>query len=116
MSYSIDSLTADCYPGTSCLINKLDIRDEEMLAEYEAMVTTAKVALLEQNPLPGNFDFDHYRAIHKFLFEDLYAWAGQLRTVDMSKKGTTFVKAADFVCRILFHGIACQNAERDSNV
>ena len=35
MSYSIDSLTADCYPGTSCLINKLDIRDEEMLAEYE---------------------------------------------------------------------------------
>lgn len=55
MSYSIDLLTADCYPGTSCLINKLDIRDEEMLAEYEAMVTTAKVALLEQNPLPGNF-------------------------------------------------------------
>ena len=95
MSYSIDSLTADCYPGTSCLINKLDIRDEEMLAEYEAMVTTAKVALLEQNPLPGNFDFDHYRAIHKFLFEDLYAWAGQLRTVDMSKKGTAFVKAGE---------------------
>lgn len=95
MSYSIDSLTADCYPGTSCLINKLDIRDEEMLAEYEAMVTTAKVALLEQNPLPGNFDFDHYRAIHQFLFEDLYAWAGQLRTVDMSKKGTAFVKAGE---------------------
>lgn len=95
MSYSIDSLTADCYPGTSCLINKLDIRDEEMLAEYEAMVTTAKVALLEQNPLPGNFDFDHYRAIHKFLFEDLYAWAGQIRTVDMSKKGTAFVKAGE---------------------
>jgi cell filamentation protein len=95
MSYSIDSLTADCYPGTSCLINKLDIRDEEMLAEYEAMVTTAKVALLAQNPLPGNFDFDHYRAIHKFLFEDLYAWAGQLRTVDMSKKGTAFVKAGE---------------------
>jgi cell filamentation protein len=95
MSYSIDSLTADCYPGTSCLINKLDIRDEEMLAEYEAMVTTAKAALLEQNPLPGSFDFDHYRAIHKFLFEDIYAWAGQLRTVDMSKKGTAFVKAGE---------------------
>ena len=95
MSYSIDSLTADCYTGTSCLKNKLDNRDEEMLAEYEAMVTTAKVALLEQNPLPGNFDFDHYRAIHKFLFEDLYAWAGQLRTVDMSKKGTAFVKAGE---------------------
>lgn len=95
MSYSIDPLTSDCYPGTSCLINKLGIRDEETLAEYEAMVTTAKVALLEQNPLTGNFDFDHYRAIHQFLFEDLYAWAGQLRTIDMSKKGTAFVKAGE---------------------
>ena len=69
MGYSIDSLTANCYPGTSCLINKLDIRDAEILAEYEAMVTTAKVALLEQNSLPGNFDFNHYRAIHKFLLK-----------------------------------------------
>ena len=93
MSYSIDPLTADCYPGTSCLINKLDIRDEKTLGEYEAMVTTAKTAILEQTPLRGNFDFPHYKAIHRFLFEDLYAWAGQIRTVDMSKKTTVFAKA-----------------------
>ena len=28
MSYSIDPLTADCYAGTTCLINKLNIHDE----------------------------------------------------------------------------------------
>lgn len=95
MSYSIDSLTADCYPGTSCLVNKLDIRDERILSEYEAMVTTAKIALLEKSPLPGAFDFAHYKAIHQYLFEDIYDWAGQIRTVDMSKKGTAFVKAAE---------------------
>ena len=31
MSYSIDALTNDCYKGTTCLINKLDIRDNKQL-------------------------------------------------------------------------------------
>lgn len=95
MSYSIDSLIQGCYPGTSCLINKLDLRDETVLAEYEAIITTAKAAMLEQQPINGSFDFEHYEAIHKFLFEEIYDWAGKIRTVDMSKKGTSFVKAED---------------------
>ena len=36
MAYSIDSTAADCYPGTTCLINKLGIQDETILAEKEA--------------------------------------------------------------------------------
>ncbi len=95
MSYSIDSLTQGCYPETSCLINNLDLRDETILAEYEAIITTAKAAMLEQQPINGTFDFEHYKAIHKFLFEEIYDWAGKIRTVDMSKKGTSFVKAKD---------------------
>lgn len=43
----------------------------------------------------ANFDFAHYKAIHKFLFDDLYDWAGEVRTVDLSKKGTQFVPADD---------------------
>lgn len=95
MSYSIDSLTQGCYPGTSCLINKLGLRNETALAEYEAIITTAKAAMLEQQPINGSFDFEHYKAIHKFLFEEIYDWAGKIRTVDMSKKGTSFIKAED---------------------
>ena len=34
MSYSIDVITDDCYEGTSCLINKFDIRDEKRLIWY----------------------------------------------------------------------------------
>ncbi|MBQ3124084.1 MAG: Fic family protein [Clostridia bacterium] len=93
MSYSINSLTDNCYDGTTCLINKLDIRDEKQLDIVESHITLAKISVLQQNPIDGNFDFEHYKKIHKFLFEDLYDWAGLSRAVDISKKGTSFVKA-----------------------
>ena len=95
MPYQGTALTADCYEGTVCLINKFNIRDEKQLAVVEADITLAKTMELVKNPIQGNFDFAHYKAIHKYLFEDLYDWAGQIRTVDMSKKGTSFVKATE---------------------
>ena len=95
MAYSLDALTEDCYPGTTCLINKLGIQDEEKLAETEAAIVLGKASLLDQEPIPGVFDFTHYRAIHHFLFCDLYDWAGRVRTINISKKGTIFVPAAE---------------------
>jgi len=93
MGYSIDSISANCYPGTTVLINKLDIRDEGLLNEAETLATFINASKLEQHPLEGAFDFDHYKAIHHFLFSDLYDWAGQVRTVNISKKGTQFTLA-----------------------
>ena len=37
-----------------------------------------------------NVDFDFYKMLHKYVFSDIYEWAGQLRSVNMSKKGTNF--------------------------
>lgn len=93
MGYSIDPLSADCYEGTTCLINRFDIHDEKKLASLETIITSAKCGVLEKDPIIGDFDFSHYKAIHKFIFEDLYTWAGQVRTVNISKKGTSFVEA-----------------------
>lgn len=93
MSYSIAALTDDYYEGTSCLVNKFNIQNEKQLARLEAGVTLAKTAELERNPISDTFDFDHYKQIHKYLFEDLYDWAGTIRTVDISKKGTSFTSA-----------------------
>lgn len=90
----IDSIRNDCYEGTPCLINKFGIRDEQQLEAVEADITMLKAAELEQKPIDGSFDFEHYRAIHRYLFEDLYDWAGEIRSIDMSKKGTNFVRAA----------------------
>lgn len=92
MSYSITSIANDCYEGTSCLINKLNIRDEKKLDLVESQITVAKISILQQTPINGNFDFEHYKAIHKFIFEDLYNWAGTTRTVDISKKERRLLK------------------------
>ena len=93
MGYSIDTITADCYEGTTCLINKFGITDDKQLSLIEGQITFAKGSELERNPMNGNFDFEHYKAIHKYLFDEIYEWAGKIRTVDMSKKGTNFAKA-----------------------
>ena len=76
MSYSITALTDDYYAGTNCLINKFNIQNEEQLAKIEASITLAKSAELERNFISYSFDFEHYKQIHRYLFEDLYDWAG----------------------------------------
>ena len=90
MSYSLDAIADNCYPGTTVLINKLGIRDEVLLNEVEATLVSAKSVLWEDNPRYKTFDFIHYKAIHLFLFEDLFDWAGKVRTVNISKRGTRF--------------------------
>ena len=93
MAYSLNPSSDNCYEGTTCLVNKLGIKDEERLSELEAQITFAKAVLLEASPIEGNFDFDHFKRIHEFLLCDLYEWAGQIRTVDISKKRTKFLAA-----------------------
>jgi len=90
MGYSLDPIADNCYPSTTILINKLEIKDEALLNEVEATLVSAKTAIWEQNPLSCTFDFRHYKDIHGFLFGDIYEWAGQIRTVNISKKGIHF--------------------------
>lgn len=92
MGYSIEATTANCYEGTACLINKFGIKDDKQLSFIEGQITFAKGSELERNPIQGKFDFEHYKAIHKYLFDEIYEWAGKIRNVDMSKKGTVFAK------------------------
>lgn len=95
MGYSIDPISANCYPGTTILINKFDIRDEEKLNEVESIISSTRYAEWENAPKSNNFDFEHYKMIHHFLFSDLYDWAGEVRSVNISKKGTLFTPADD---------------------
>lgn len=117
MPYEIEASTDSCYEGTTCLINKMDIRDEAELAETESALTLANISLLEQEPIQGNFDFAHYKEIHKFLFEDLYDWAGEIRTVNLSKKGTQFVPVDEIerVGNAIFAHLAEEDYFRQDN-
>ena len=40
---------------------------------------------LEKKGITGNFDINHFTSIHKFLFEDIYDFAGLFRTENISK-------------------------------
>lgn len=95
MAYSLEPLEDHCYPGTAVLINKLDIRDGQKLAQVEADITKLRISQWELKPLADTFDFPHYKAVHAHLFSDLYDWAGQARTVNLSKRGTRFCPAQE---------------------
>ena len=78
------------YPGTDSLRNRLGIRDADELSKLEGERTTAVLAWLERNPLPGHYDLEHLQAFHRRIFGDIYEWAGELRTVAIAKEQSLF--------------------------
>ncbi len=93
MSYSMTPTDAGCYPDTTVLINKLDIRSQEALDQVERVVTSLHSVEIEKERSTERFTFDFYLELHRRLFGDLYDWAGKVRTIDLSKKGTSFCSA-----------------------
>ena len=71
------------YPGTSVLRNLRDIRDPEQLSKAEAIATTNRIAELRGETKLGKFDTQHLQSIHRYIFQDIYAWAGEFRTVNI---------------------------------
>lgn len=69
MAYSMNPLTADCYPGTTVLINKLGIRNDAELTKAEAEIVSVRIAEWSRAPLVVSFDFEHYKAIHRHLIQ-----------------------------------------------
>ena len=78
------------YPGTDVLCNLLDLRDAAELAEREAALSAIRIAQLERRFIPGDFDLAHLQATHRYIFGDIYSWAGELRTVRITKGGDLF--------------------------
>lgn len=75
------------YPGTSVLRNRPGITDAARLDYFEREVVTQRAT----DRIPkGNFDLAHLRAIHRHLFQDVYEWAGKIRTVEIAKGGHQF--------------------------
>lgn len=108
MGYTVDSTGNDCYPGTTVLVNRFGLQTQGELDAVEAALVTAKATLWENEPQCSSFDFAHYQAIHRFLFSELYDWAGELRTINLSKKGTQFcpVRELPRVSKAIFDRLA----------
>ncbi len=68
------------------LRNKLGLEDGELLDEVERMITTFKLTKLYLENITGNFDKNHLFSIHKYLFSDIYDFAGEQREDVISKR------------------------------
>ena len=78
------------YPGTTVLKNIPRIRNQEILDRFEADRVGQRSLELLECPLSGLFDIEHLHGIHRYLFQDVYEWAGEFRTVDIAKGNSYF--------------------------
>jgi cell filamentation protein len=78
------------YPGTTVLKNIPGIRNQENLDRLEADRVGQRSLELIECPLSGLFDLAHLKGIHRYLFQDVYEWAEEFRTVDIAKANSYF--------------------------
>ena len=99
-----------CWPGSTVLRNLLGLRTQVELTEAEYAFTLERRLELQERPIDGNYDFGHLCAIHRHLFQDIFDWAGQTRTVEMAKEDSQFLPpnrfelAAGHIFDTLRHG------------
>ena len=75
------------------LDNKLNITDSAELARVEERISKRKAVDLFVKHLLNTFEdgtFKGLQAIHKYLFEDIYPFAGQIRKVNIAKGNFRF--------------------------
>lgn len=72
-------------PETGILRNQVDARTQVALDEAEGDLSFTRLVQLIDHPAPSTYDLGELRAIHRHLFQDIYAWAGEIRTVDIKK-------------------------------
>jgi cell filamentation protein len=79
-------------PGTGVLRNKLGMTDSAALLKATTDSTVLRLAELHASPIRGGFDSAHLQAIHHHLYQDLYDWAGQLRSIDANNVSASQVE------------------------
>ncbi len=80
-------------PGNLCPLNLQGLSDYDLLRPIETAATYARGRELERMGITGSFDPTHLRAIHRYLFQDIFPWAGDLRVVNISKGNSHFAPA-----------------------
>ena len=100
-----------CYPGTDVLRNKAEITNAEDLDAYEGELSTLRSIEILENPVAGQFNLAHLQRIHLALFQDIYDWAGEIRTVDISHGNSRFanVRFIEAAANDIFNKLAREN-------
>jgi len=82
-------------PKTGVMRNLANITNPDDLLFLESTSVTKRLKELEAKPIAIN-NAETLLDIHRYLFQDVYHWAGQKRTVEISKQGKQFFLTAYF--------------------
>ena len=74
------------YEDVPILKNKLNIHKKDLFEDAEADYVVYRLKDLVLNPLTGNYDIQHLLQMHEFIFQDIFDWAGQPRTISIYKE------------------------------
>lgn len=98
-----------CYAGSATLKNRLGIQNEIDLANAERDLSALAADRIEFSAPP--YDFSFLKLLHQKLFKDIYSWAGEVRSVDISKGDTRFCAThrIEPEAEKLFHALADNN-------
>ena len=91
----IDPNNQYTYLNSTVLINKQNITNIEEAYRNEHLFVTRRLADLRLKTIEV-YSISDILAIHKYLFQDVYAWAGQFRKVNISKNGNPFMSIQSF--------------------
>ena len=91
----IDPNNQYTYPNSTVLINKQNVTNIEEAYRNEHLFVTKRLADLRLKTIEV-YSISDILAIHKYLFQDVYAWAGQFRKVNISKNGNPFMSIQSF--------------------
>ena len=75
------------------MINKFNLTEQTKLEKMETFVTAKRLLDLQKKPMQGNFDLKHLKMIHQYIFQDIYSFAGKLRTENIAKDSFMFANA-----------------------
>jgi len=71
------------YEDVPVLINKLGIKDQNLLDSAEADYVVFRMKEVAQNKLDGDYHTEHFFKVHEYIFQDLFEWAGQPRNISI---------------------------------
>lgn len=74
------------YEDCGVLKNLMNIKDKKLLEDAEADYVTYRLKEVTIDPLLGAYDYEHLLKVHRYIFQDIYEWAGQSRKLNIYKE------------------------------
>lgn len=90
-----------CYPGTDVLINLFHVEDEEKLKELEKVYSLLPLSELQLQKPANLLDVNAFLAIHQYILQDVYLFAGELRKEMISKGSSSFAHPKHIEAQLL---------------